>query len=170
MHERNLAIARCLGKEAGIDVNNAGQEGVTPLYIAAQKGHLDVVRCLIGVLGADANQARKNGVTPLMVAANMKDQKVIAYLLKHGADPQHSHPEYGTAADFSKYFGYPDEQTAYLQAKTHCSKPGCAGAGHKKCTSCKQARCCGQQCQLAHWPAHKAECKEAAKNEPEKRD
>jgi hypothetical protein len=41
----------------------------------------------------------------------------------------------------------------------HCSNPGCEGAGIRKCTWCKQARYCGQPCFLAHWKAHKADCK-----------
>jgi hypothetical protein len=51
------------------------------------------------------------------------------------------------------------EQPEYLVAKAHCSSPGCRGTGLKKCTGCKQARYCGQTCQLAHWKAHKADCK-----------
>jgi hypothetical protein len=29
----------------------------------------------------------------------------------------------------------------------------------KKCTGCKQARYCGEPCQLAHWTAHKTDCR-----------
>jgi hypothetical protein len=29
-----------------------------------------------------------------------------------------------------------------------------------KCTGCKQARYCGKVCQLAHWKAHKSDCKQ----------
>jgi hypothetical protein len=64
-----------------------------------------------------------------------------------------------TAAYLSKHAGASAEQTAYLLAKTHCSNTGCSGAGIMKCTRCKQARYCGEPCQLAHWKAHKAECK-----------
>jgi hypothetical protein len=28
-----------------------------------------------------------------------------------------------------------------------------------KCTACTQARYCKEECQLAHWTAHKADCK-----------
>jgi hypothetical protein len=28
-----------------------------------------------------------------------------------------------------------------------------------KCTGCKQARYCGEACQLAHWKAHKTKCR-----------
>jgi ankyrin repeat protein len=37
-----------------------------------------------------------------------------------------------------------------------CSNSTCNGAGHLRCTACHQeARYCGQQCQRAHWTAHK---------------
>ena len=65
----------------------------------------------------------------------------------------------GTAADFSKHFGAPAEQTAYLEARTHCAKPGCGGAGLKKCAGCLEVFFCSSNCQVAHWPAHKADCK-----------
>jgi ankyrin repeat protein len=120
-----------------------------------------VVRCLVEELGADVNLARKDSATALMVAASKSNHKIVAYLMRHGADPQVSAPIFGTAAHISKTHGASAEQTAYLEAKTHCSNHGCTGAGAKKCTGCKQVRYCGQQCQLAHWQAHKADCKAA---------
>ena len=42
--------------EAGADVNKARDNGVTPLFIAAHKGHEAVVRALIEA-GADVNKA-----------------------------------------------------------------------------------------------------------------
>jgi hypothetical protein len=98
-----------------------------------------------------------------MIAAKCKHKTIVRLLLKLGADPQISAPEFGTAADLSKLHGAPPEQTAYLEAKTHCSNPGCTGAGRKTCAECKQARYCCLECQHSHWPAHKAECKVAAK-------
>jgi hypothetical protein len=125
-------------------------------------GHLDVVRCLVEELEADVNLSRNDGATVLMVAAHEKHHRMVAYLMRHGADLQASAPRCGIAADVSKRYGAPPEQTTYIEAKTHCSHPGCAGAGIKKCTGCKQVQYCGQQCQLAHWQAHKADCKAAA--------
>jgi hypothetical protein len=130
--------------------------------------HLAVVRCLVEEFEADVNLARKNGATALMVAASESNHKIFAYLMRHGANPQASAPAFGTAAHISKTDGSPPEQTAYLEAKTHCSYPGCGGSGIKKCTGCKQVRYCGQQCQLAHWSLHKADCKAAAELRPAK--
>jgi hypothetical protein len=100
-----------------------------------------------------------------MAASAMKHAEVVKWLVKAGADTQASTSisiEGGaalTAANFSKDFGASAEQTAYLEAKTHCSHSGCSGAGLLKCTGCKQARYCGEACQLAHWKAHKADCR-----------
>jgi hypothetical protein len=102
-----------------------------------------------------------------MVAAEMHHGHTVR--LKLGADPQLSHPRHGTAADVSKTSDAPAEQTAYLEAKTHRSNPGCDGAGCKTCADCKQARYCSLKCQHAHWPAYKAECKVAAKTRRSKK-
>jgi ankyrin repeat protein len=117
------------------------------------------VRFLVEELGADVNQGTHDGRTPLSASSAGKHQSIAAYLIKKGANPQAVAHGFGTLGDISRRFGGSAEQTAYLEAKMHCSNPGCSGAGLKKCTGCKQARYCGQQCQLAHWPAHKADCK-----------
>jgi hypothetical protein len=97
-----------------------------------------------------------------MAAAHAKHDKIIAFLLKYGADAQASHQQCGTAADISKDSGAPAEQTAYLEARTHCAYSGCSGAGLKKCAVCLEVFFCGKVCQVAHWPAHKADCKRRA--------
>jgi hypothetical protein len=69
------------------------------------------------------------------------------------------HPKEGKAAEISRLVGASIEQTAYLEAKAHCAFPGCAFGGVKKCQGCMQARYCERSCHLAHWPAHKVECR-----------
>jgi hypothetical protein len=86
----------------------------------------------------------------------------VKWLVKEGADLR-ANAKWGTAANISKSYGASAEQTAYLEAKTHCSNIGCSGVGLMKCTGCKQARYCGEACQLAHWRAHKAACKAGKK-------
>jgi hypothetical protein len=154
----HVDIMRCLVKECGANVNQGSDDGITSLIIAAQRGNLSAVQCLVKELGADIHQADKKGGTPLMAASHYKHSSVVKWLIKAGADPQASAP-WGTAADLSKEAGASAEQTAYLEAKTHCSSPECSGAGILKCTGCKNARYCGEPCQLAHWKAHKADCK-----------
>jgi ankyrin repeat protein len=160
--EGNIAVLRCLVNELGADVNKGEQNGATPLYIAAQVGKMAVVQCLVKDLNADVNQAKLDGGTPLMVAAAKNHGDLVRWLVKAGADTQAFPAIDGsefTAAYFSKSFDASAEQTAYLEAKTHCSHPGCSGAGLKKCTGCRKARYCGGTCQLAHWKAHKADCR-----------
>jgi hypothetical protein len=97
-----------------------------------------------------------------MAAAYNKQADAVTWLVKAGANTQASistDDSEITAATISNTVGASAEQTAYLEAKTHCSSLGCSGAGVMKCTGCKQARYCGEACQLAHWKAHKADCR-----------
>jgi ankyrin repeat protein len=152
------SLVRCMVKEFGADINQANKDGCTPLFIAAQKGNESVVRCIVKECGADVNKSARDGSTPLMVAAHEKHDKIATFLLKYGADAQIS-GQFGNAADISTLKNAPAEQTAYLEARTHCAKTGCSGAGLKKCAGCLVVFYCGRPCQLAHWSAHKAECK-----------
>jgi hypothetical protein len=96
-----------------------------------------------------------------MIASHEKHHEIVKWLVKAGADTQtlyHNDPN-STAAALSRTAGASAEQTAYLEAKTHCSNVGYSGAGIMKCTGCKQARYSGEACQLAHWKAHKADCR-----------
>jgi hypothetical protein len=154
----HLSVVQCLVNELGADVNQEASDGSTPLHIAAQNGHMAVVQVLVKELGANVNQARLNGSTPLMIASYSKQTEVVVWLIKHGADTRAIAPEGSTAADVSRKCGAPAEQTAYLEARTHCANPGCDGAGLKKCAGCLKVFFCGPTCIRAHWPAHKAEC------------
>jgi hypothetical protein len=146
-----------------MSINQASNTGATPLYVAAHKNNLDMVRCLVKELeaGADINQANRDGITPLMIAAGAEHERVVAFLIKYGADPQYSTPTFGTAADQSRNAGAPAEQTQYLEARTHCAYPECKGAGVKKCANCLKVYYCARECQLAHWSAHKAGCRQS---------
>jgi hypothetical protein len=158
----HLVVLRCLLEEFGADVHQADDDGDLPLYCAAHFGHLSIIQCLLK-FGADVNQATYAGQTPLMVASAGKHAEIVTWLVKAGANTQASMVDQQgimrTAADASKVYDATAAQTAYLEAKTHCSNTGCSGAGIMKCTRCKQARYCGEPCQLVHWKAHKADCK-----------
>ena len=65
--------------EAGADINKADDDGVTPLYIAVEKGHRTVVRTLIEK-GADI----KIGSTPLYIAKQMGHHAVVRALTEAG--------------------------------------------------------------------------------------
>jgi ankyrin repeat protein len=86
--------------ELNADVNQVAQNGMTPLVIAADCGHLDTVRCLTIAFDADVNQAvLDDGITPLMVAALNDNEAVIKSLIHRGADVRATSTE-GTAADY----------------------------------------------------------------------
>jgi ankyrin repeat protein len=158
--EGKVDVVICLAKELGADANRPGTRGFTPMGIAALLGHHDVVRCLVRDFGADLNHAAHDGCTALMAASFGKHAELVKWLVKEGTDPLKVAFGGGRrAADVSRVIGASAEQTAYLEAKTHCSNTGCSGAGIMKCTACKQARYCAEECQLAHWQAHKADCK-----------
>jgi ankyrin repeat protein len=158
--ENSIDVLLCLVTELGADVNKVDyfNSGISPLNVAATHGSFDAARLLVKY-GADINHANSAGVTPLISAAWEKRFDIAKWLVKAGANPQLAHPVKGTAADISRAIGASSEQTAYLEAKAHCSHPGCSGAGIKKCQGCMQARFCGLPCHMAHWPAHKAECR-----------
>jgi ankyrin repeat protein len=155
----HLAAVRYLTERLGVNSDRGNAQRA--LYIAAQNGHLDVTKCLANELGADVNKGRlgNEGIMPLMAASKHKRDEIVRWLLKNGANAQAKNEDSATAADISKYFGAPAESTAYLEARTHCAKPGCGGAGLKKCAKCLEVFFCSKDCQIAHCPAHKADCK-----------
>jgi hypothetical protein len=156
---QNTIYVRYLVEKLGADLNLPGHLGRLPLFVAAAHGHLAVVRVLL-TFGADIDRTTE-GVTPLMAASTKKHHEIVKWLVKAGADTQtmvEDNPA-TTAASLSKHVEASSEQTVFLEAKTHCSSPGCNGAGIMKGTGCKLARYCGEACQLAHWKAHKADCR-----------
>jgi hypothetical protein len=175
VHLDKPTAARYLIEELGIDVNQVDKRGSSPLFNAAYWGNLAIVRCLVecgadvhcklfdGCPISDIDSGKVfDGCTPLMgttMGNGPEPRKFAKLLLNHGADPQAMDGTLSTAVDASKEFAAPAEMTAYLEARTHCTNPGCGGTGLKTCAECKQARCCGELCQHAHWKVHRADCK-----------
>ena len=76
---------RVLLRAGEANVNQAMMEtGDTPLYIAAQQGHLDAVRALVDA-GASVDQAVDDGATPLCIAAEDGHLEVVRALVGAGA-------------------------------------------------------------------------------------
>jgi ankyrin repeat protein len=65
----------------GIQVNQADDNGVTPLSIACHGGHLKVVELVLAMDGVQVNQADGKGVTPLSIACHKGQLKVVELLL-----------------------------------------------------------------------------------------
>jgi len=76
---------------AGVNVNIANPEGVTPLMAAAEEGHLNVVQYLVKQ-GADVDQRQSpNGATALIYAAEEGHDEIVTYLIGQGADVSLTH-------------------------------------------------------------------------------
>ena len=65
-------------------MNKAKNDGATPLFIAAQKGHGKVVEALLQHADTEPNKAINDGATPLFMAAQKGHDKIVEILLSHG--------------------------------------------------------------------------------------
>ena len=79
---KKLLAARLL--QAGADVNKANDNGVTPLNIASDKGHLPVVERLLAA-GADLAPVDKWGDTALKSAENKGHAAIARAIRAHMA-------------------------------------------------------------------------------------
>lgn len=76
--------------------------GVTPVYLAAEGGHLKIARKLVRA-GADINTQRSDGVSPLTSATVHGRDDMAIYLIKSGADIYHTDPHNWTALHVAVY-------------------------------------------------------------------
>ena len=65
--------------ECGADVNQAANDGCTPVYIAAYYGHVDAIKVL-HECWADVNQAKINGWSPLHIALRKGHAAVVDFI------------------------------------------------------------------------------------------
>jgi len=72
------------GLAAGADVNAKDDNGWTPLYWSADKGHKYLAELLIAK-GADVNVRGFLGMTPLNMADDEGEKEIADLLRKHGA-------------------------------------------------------------------------------------
>ena len=60
-----------------MDTSPPPQTGVTPLFLAAQRGRVELVRLLMSDPRLDVNESEENGFTPLYIAANEGHLEVV---------------------------------------------------------------------------------------------
>ncbi|HJD55231.1 MAG TPA: ankyrin repeat domain-containing protein [Rickettsia endosymbiont of Pyrocoelia pectoralis] len=84
-YKNNPKAVELFIKKHKADVNQADNNGVTSLRIAAAEGHIEVVRILLEN-EAEPDKGDNNGVTPLWSASREGHVEVAQKLLENGAD------------------------------------------------------------------------------------
>jgi ankyrin repeat protein len=70
----------------GVDPNQSGEGGMTPLHYAASAGHYEAGQLLLEN-GADIDSRDAEGATPLYFAAYFGKTEMAVVLLNHGVNP-----------------------------------------------------------------------------------
>lgn len=76
------------------EAHDAGEDGFTPLCLAASLGYFDIVHLLVSA-GCDTNTPSGNGTTPLICAVQQCNVKMIVELCKLGANLYFINPKTG---------------------------------------------------------------------------
>lgn len=77
--------AKFLLDHCGAEANTQGQDGTSPMHIAAATGSVDMVELLMEH-GGNINASDGNGFSPLTLAADAQHGHVMRYLLEKGCD------------------------------------------------------------------------------------
>ena len=68
-------------QDGATNVDQAKNDGATPLYVAAQEGFTEIVKLLITEGKADVDKAENDGATPLYIAAQEGNAEVVELLV-----------------------------------------------------------------------------------------
>ena len=102
MEPVKVILARFHGK--GLEVDNHGSYGDTPLMRAAMMGHTDMVKLFFSK-GADINAVNEYGSTALILSAAEGHADVVTFLLQNGAGVNASNSNGDTALIQAAYNG-----------------------------------------------------------------
>ncbi|GLI59464.1 hypothetical protein VaNZ11_001347 [Volvox africanus] len=165
---RGLGHANILRRliEAGARVNARDAMGYTALHHATSCSlALDLAEILIEA-GADVNVQDRFGVTPLIGAVMVAEPRSVRLLLKHGARTDIKDNDGRDVLGLSLF--NMEIQSMLYKAHESNRRPGeqrqCANCGKegakKACGGCGGAiNYCSRECQTAHWPTHKLQCR-----------
>ena len=103
--------------DQGADIYAKDVQGETPLWIAAQIGHIEVVRLLIAKGVKNINQTNRKLYSPLHIAAFHGHLKTVIFLLENGGDPMIEASEGFTPFELACYKGHLMVAAAFID---HC--------------------------------------------------
>ena len=78
----HVSVVQALLKRKEIQINQAENDGLTPLMFACLNGHVHVVQALLKRNEIQVNQASNDGATPLYVACETGQVSLVAVLLE----------------------------------------------------------------------------------------
>lgn len=101
--------------------------GVTALWCAASRGHLDVVKLLVRK-GSKVNHLTRNDSTPLRAACFTGRLDIVQYLIAHGADLNLSNKFNNNCLMIASYKGYLDVVEYLLKNGANVNQQANCGA------------------------------------------
>ena len=108
-------------EQAGEEMDQAVEDGRTPLYMAAENGHHEVVAALIAAR-ANVDLAMNDGFTPLLVAAQNGHHEVVAALINANATVDQAMKDGSTPLLMAAMNGHLEVVTALVNANATVDK------------------------------------------------
>ena len=100
----------------GVDINESGRWGWTPLHRASFNGNLEVVNVLVA-LGAEVNKTNIDGSTPLHYASINGHLEVVNVLVAAGAEVNKTNNNGSTPLHYASRYGRLEVVKALIRAK-----------------------------------------------------